>query len=1035
MPRPCVCIRNDAAVFFAAAAVLGALAMFTPILCAQSASHPPKKVLIVYSLDNNEAIYSGFDRVLRERIRMRMQDRVEFYTEYLDLVRFPAASHAEDMVKLLKLKYAQQKPDLIIPVSYSALEFLIGHSRDLFAGTPVVALFNQRKLGDLKQRLAQSPGEKITGVTSSDEPARTLDLALRLQPDTRQVAVVVGSSPLENYWRDQLKQDLSPYAGKVELTYLTGTSLDELLKRVTALPAHSIILSTFFFQDATGQFFTPEEVLDHISREAQVPIYAIYSSYIGHGVVGGWMTNSEISGQKVANLAVLVLNGEKAEGLPIVADDAAGNIVDWRQLQRWGISEKRLPPSTVELFREATLWERYRALILAIIALCGLETVLVFALFLNVRRRRRAENELLREKILAEGVIGSLPGVFVLQDEAGHNLRWNNNAALLPRFPLWDVAFLGNVAERHKQVAIEARQRILDGQAGEVEVDLLLQDGKTAPFYFTGKRIELEGKPYIAAIGIDLTEKKKAEEAVRRFEAEMRSLVEHAPYAIGTINVRQDRFLHANPAMVKLLGYKSEAEVLALNVSRDLYCDGESHGFRAQPTRADFFNAVEFNWKRKDGGAVMVRASGRRARASEDQGDLMEIIAEDVTARRSLEEQLRQAQKLEALGQLSGSVAHDFNNLLSVIIGYSELLSINPVMEGTPKAHLEAIRRAAERAALLTSQLLAFSRRQVLQPSVINLNLLIRETQKMLQRLMREDIEHRIVLDPGLWRAKADPNQLVQVIMNLAINARDAMPKGGTLTIATTNVTFSDATTIMGVDVPPGNYVKLAVSDTGIGMDEETQARIFEPFFTTKEPGKGTGLGLATVYGIVKQSGGYIFSDSGVGKGTTLSMFLPRFEKNAEAASATVGSGDGPAGKVQQASETILVVEDEAAFRDLLRDGLQARGYKVLVAANGLDALRVAEQHVGSIRLLITDVIMPQMSGPELARALRSTRDLPVLYMSGYTDDKLRDMSESGELALMRKPFYLDELVQRINEMLARQQVERKAKATPVVRP
>jgi len=1027
------CVGRYAAAFFAAVTALLLLAISTPGMCAESARHPPKKVLIVYSFDNNEAIYSGFDHVLRERIRIRMSNPVEFYTEYLDLVRFPAASHAEEMVKLLKLKYSQQKPDLIIPVSYSALQFLIDHSNDLFPGTPMVALFNQRKLDDLKQRIARSPGEKVTGVTSTDEPARTVDLALRLQPDTQHVAVVVGSSSLENYWRDQLRQDLLPYSGRVELIYLTGTSLDELLKRVAALPAHSIILSTFFFQDATGQFFVPEDVLDHISREAKVPIYSIYSSYIGHGVVGGWMTNPEISGRRVADLALAVLKGERADGIPIVADNAAANMVDWRQLQRWGISENRLPPSTLELFREATLWERYRTLILAMIVLCAVETILVFALVLNVRRRRRAEKELLREKILADAVIESLPGVFLVQNEAGRNVRWNKNAATLPRFPLAEAVFPVNVADTHKQSAREARQRVLEDGAGEVEVNLLLQDGKSAPFYLTAKRVELEGKPYITAIGIDLTERKKAEEASRRFEAEMRLLVEHAPYGIGTINVKQDRFVHANPAMVTLLGYNSEEEVLALQVSRDLYCNGEAQGFRAQPTRADFFSAVEFDWRRKDGKAVIVRASGRRVRTTDDQGDLMEIIAEDVTARRSLEEQLRQAQKLEALGQLSGSVAHDFNNLLSVIIGYSELLSTNPVFQGALKAHLEAIRRAGERAASLTSQLLAFSRRQVLQPSVINLNLLIRETQKMLQRLMREDIEHRVVLDPGLWKAKADPNQLVQVIMNLSINARDAMPRGGTLTIATANVTFQEVMTIKGVDVPAGNYVKLAVTDTGIGMDEETQARIFEPFFTTKEAGKGTGLGLATVYGIVKQSGGYIFPDSEVGKGTTLSIYLPQFERAQEAASSVAGSRDGTSDTVQQGSETILVVEDEAAFRDLLRDGLRAKGYNVLVAANGVEALRVAEQHGISIRLLITDVIMPQMSGPELACVLRATHDIPVLYMSGYTDDKLRDMSDSGELALMRKPFYIEELVQRITEMLAHQKVDGKAKASRVV--
>ena len=282
------------------------------------------------------------------------------------------------------------------------------------------------------------------------------------------------------------------------------------------------------------------------------------------------------------------------------------------------------------------------------------------------------------------------------------------------------------------------------------------------------------------------------------------------------------------------MGTRSEAEVLALTVSRDLYSDGDASGFRAQPTRADFFSAVEFTWKRKDGKPVVVRASGRRMLSEESGGDVLEIIAEDVTARRLLEEQLRHAQKMEALGQLAGSVAHDFNNLLGVIIGYSELLSADPGSEGPVGARLETIKKAGVRAASLTSQLLAFSRRQVLQPKVLNLNSLVAETQKMLQRLMGEDIEQRIVLDPALGRTKADPGQMVQVIMNLAVNARDAMPTGGKLTIETANVSFEDVTSFYGVAVPPGQYVMLSVSDTGTGMDAETQGHIFEPFFTTK---------------------------------------------------------------------------------------------------------------------------------------------------------------------------------------------------------
>jgi two-component system cell cycle sensor histidine kinase/response regulator CckA len=497
---------------------------------------------------------------------------------------------------------------------------------------------------------------------------------------------------------------------------------------------------------------------------------------------------------------------------------------------------------------------------------------------------------------------------------------------------------------------------------------------------------------------------------VRRSEAELRSFVENAPYGIGTIAIQEDRFLHANPALVKMLGYQSEAEVLGLTVSRDLYSDGDAGGrFRAQPTRADFFSAVDFTWKRKDRKPVVLRTSGRRLSNPSSGTVLLEIIAEDVTSRRLLEEQLLHAQKMEALGQLAGSVAHDFNNLLGVIIGYSELISADPISDAPIRARLEIIKKAGVRAASLTSQLLAFSRRQVLEPRVLNLNSLVTETQKMLQRLMGEDIGQKIMLDPALGKTKADPGQIVQVIMNLAVNARDAMPTGGRLTIETKNISFEEVTNFYGVAVPAGQYVMVSVVDTGTDIDAETQKHLFEPFFTTKAAGKGTGLGLATVYGIVKQSGGYVFADSELRKGTTFRLYLPQIDQPEEEISRS------PQKLAAFPGSTTLLVVDERAFQDLLREGLQSKGFHVLVASNGVEALQVAEQYDGPIRMLITDVIMPQMSGPELAKCLTKVRgDIDVLYMSGYTDDKLGNIAGSnGELTWIQKPFYLNDLLAR----------------------
>jgi two-component system, cell cycle sensor histidine kinase and response regulator CckA len=986
---------------------------------AQDAGDVPKRVLILYSFDNDEEIYSGLDRALRSELRSDVHDRVEFYTEYLDLVRFPSTAHAANLVKSLQLEFSQQKPDLIVPVSYSAMQFLLENGKELFPGTPAVALFNARRLDELQQRITPgAAGRDVTGVASTDEPARTLDLALRLQPDTRQVAVVVGSSAVDQFWEEQVRHDFAPYRQTVEFTYLAGLTMNQLLRRVAMLPPHTVIVSTYFFEDASGQFFLQEEALDLIARAADVPVYSIYSSYLGHGVVGGRMTDPENAGRQIARMAGRVLGGESAAGIPMAFDNSAQDRVDWRQLQRWHLSEQRLPPGTVELFREPSVWERYRYLIVAVMSLCVVETVLILALLANMRQRRRAEKALLQEKALAEAVIQSLPGVFMLQDRAGKNLRWNKNAELFGRYQPGEAGVLGNVADQYKEAVREAREEVFERGSSHIEADMLTRGGGQAPYYFTGVRVELEGKPYLATVGIDLTDSKQAEAAVRRSEAELRSFVQNAPYGIGTISVQQDRFLHANPALVKLLGYSSEAEVLALTVSRDLCSEGDADGFQTQPTEADFFSAVEFTWKRQDRRLVTVRASGRRLSSSEGGGDILEIIAEDVSARRLLEEQLRHAQKMEALGQLAGSVAHDFNNLLGVIIGYSELLAADPGSLGPIRARAETIKNAGVRAASLTSQLLAFSRRQVLEPRVLNLNSLVRETQKMLQRLMGEDIEQKIVLDLALGKTKADPGQMVQVIMNLAVNARDAMPKGGELTIVTANVTFEEVATFCGVGVPPGQYVMLSVTDTGTGMDQETLGRVFDPFFTTKDAGKGTGLGLATVYGIVKQSGGYVFADSEPGKGTTFRIYLPQVDQPVEDLSRQIEKTPAPL----SGSATLLVVEDEHAFRELLREGLQSKGYRVLVASNGVEALQVAEQYPEAIRVLITDLIMPQMSGPELAKCLTKARgDLDVLYMSGYSDDKVGTITGSnGELTWIQKPFFIDDLVRKIQEILHR---------------
>src|SRR5438445_8370782 len=450
---------------------------------------------------------------------------------------------------------------------------------------------------------------------------------------------------------------------------------------------------------------------------------------------------------------------------------------------------------------------------------------------------------------------------------------------------------------------------------------------------------------------------KRHEEALRQSESRYRSLVQSAVYGIYRSSV-DGRFLDVNPALIHMLGYDSADEVVKLDPQREVFVEPAEHERLLQEfQRTGCLDSAEVRWKRKDGSVITVRLSGRAATELDEADQALEIIAEDITERRALEDQFRQAQKMEAVGRLAGGVAHDFNNLLMVVSGYTEVLMEALDQYDPLLVKVQAIQQAADRATTLTRQLLAFSRKQLLELKVVDVNAIVSDMERLLRPLIGENIELTTKLSTGLGRTRADAGQLEQLIMNLVVNAKDAMPDGGKITIHTANVTLDGALRREHTFIHPGSYVLISVTDTGLGMDKETQSRIFEPFFTTKQKGKGSGLGLSTVYGIVKQSDGYVFAQSEVGHGTTFRIYLPQVEGEADDCSATKASDS-----VSGGSETVLLVEDEESVRQLVRETLEAKGYTVIEAENGEVGLRLAEAHAAPIHMVITDVVMPGMS-------------------------------------------------------------------------
>lgn len=508
---------------------------------------------------------------------------------------------------------------------------------------------------------------------------------------------------------------------------------------------------------------------------------------------------------------------------------------------------------------------------------------------------------------------------------------------------------------------------------------------------------------------------RSAQEGLRRSERNFRSLVTNAPYGICRCD-SVGQLLDVNPAMLTMLGYSSTKDLVGTHFG-GLYADTHQwfeladHLHSAAP-----FTGLIAEWKRKDGRSAVVRVSGR-AVSDGRKGRAFELFAEDVTERRALEQQLQQSQKMEAVGRLAGGIAHDFNNLLMVISGYSEFLLDRLGPEPELRGPAQEIASAAGRASSLTRQLLAFSRKQMLAPKILDLNGVVTENLKMLTRVIGEDIDLVMVPAALLGAVRADAGQIEQVIMNLAVNARDAMPSGGKLTIETSNVSLDEDYARFHAPLQPGEYVMLAISDTGAGMDSETQSRIFEPFFTTKGP-KGTGLGLSTVYGIVKQSGGYIWVYSEPGKGTTFKIYLPRVAEKAESPAQVAVPADTSV--TEPGTETILLVEDEANLRYLARQFLEKQGYRVIEAADGAVAMQIAVAHEGMIHLLLTDVIMPGMNGRELAQRISELRpNTKVLYMSGYTENVIgHNGTLDAGVRLLQKPFNLRDLKSKVREVL-----------------
>ncbi|MCU0588152.1 MAG: PAS domain S-box protein [Syntrophobacteraceae bacterium] len=950
-----------------------------------------------------------------------LSENVEIFLEYMDASRMGGSqAFLELFIRQVKLKYGDRRFDAVVTLDDSAFALIRSHGSEIFPHVPVVFC----GVSVLKDDMIE-PGSAITGVLDAVDVKDTLLLGLKLHREARRVLVVTDRTTTGQLNRAALEALSRNGEIPAELDFLdlgAGLSAAGLLERLKAAPRDSIVYYADFHQDRNGEPVDPRRMFREVSRHSTVPVYVHAGMYVGLGAVGGRVTGGFDQGQAAGRLVARILAGEAASSIPIQNGPLGRYVFDHRELKRWSVRMAALPPDSDILHLERSFFETHRGIIWAALVFLLIQSTLIAYLLNNVSRLRRARYDLLESEERLRTIYEAANRVaFVMTDGQNPDGR-------ITEFSLGAERMFGHTRDEmlgrplsvlyppETEADPSGRRPIFceDDVGVGIESILARKDGQhffamTSAYPVHNEKTQQTGALFVT---FDITELRQAREAVRESEEKYRQVVEGANDAIFIVQDGVIKF--PNPMVMTILGYSAQ-ELLRIPFEEHVHAEdralvierhqsrirGESvpqnYSFRVIDRRGQLLwvqiNAVRIQWEDRPATLCFLR---------------------DITSQKHLESQLLHAQKMQAVGTLAGGIAHDFNNLLQAILGNADMLLLKVSDPERVQRGGQQIARAARRGSDLTRQLLTFSRKIESKTETLDLNQVLVRLRGLLERTIPKTVAVDLRLEENLWKINADPGQVDQVLMNLALNSRDAMPEGGTLTIETRNVIFDEEVQKTLPEVRLGRYVLLRLSDTGHGMDQDTVARVFDPFFTTKGTGRGTGLGLAMAYGIVKNHGGYISCWSELGKGTCFEIHLPASDIEETTHEAI------PRMEPTGGQETILLVDDEEVIREVGSDMLAQYGYRVLTAPDGETALEMYAREKEGIDLILMDLSMPGMGGRQcLMDLLRMSPDARVVIASGYSfEGPLKEVMELGARSVILKPYNSSELLAVIRQAL-----------------